>query len=73
MPNKTADETRAMSDEELARSIDESYRELFNLRLRHANRNLQNPNELRRVRRRIAQLRTIQRQRQLTAAMVPQE
>ncbi len=68
MANKPADEAREKGDAELAKSVDEAYRELFNLRFRNANRNLDNPNQLRNVRRSIARLRTIQRERQIAAS-----
>ncbi len=65
MVNRNAEEARALSTEDLAKAVDEAYRELFNLRFRHANRNLDDPNQLRAVREKIARLRTIQRERQL--------
>ncbi len=68
MPNKLAEEARALDDEQLAKAVDEAYRELFNLRFRHASRNLQDPNQLRAVRRKIARLRTLQSERQIVAA-----
>ena len=42
-------EMRALSQEELAKQLDESYRELFNLRFRLATRQLTNYNEIRNV------------------------
>jgi large subunit ribosomal protein L29 len=68
MPNKAAEEARAMTDDQLAKAVDDAYRELFNLRFRHANRNLDDVNQLAVVRRKIARLRTLQRERQLTGA-----
>jgi len=56
---------RALSPEELAKQIDESYRELFNLRFRLATRQLTNFNEIGNVRKRIARLKTIMREREL--------
>jgi large subunit ribosomal protein L29 len=64
MPNKPAEDARALTDVDLAKAVDDAYRELFNLRFRHANRNLDDPNQLRSVRRKIARLRTVQRERQ---------
>ena len=55
---------RSLSPEELAKQIDESYRELFNLRFRLATRQLTNYNEIRNVRKRIARLKTIVRERE---------
>lgn len=58
-------EIRALSSEELARRLDESYRELFNLRFRLATRQLTNHNEIRNVRKRIARIKTVMREREL--------
>jgi len=57
---------RALSSEELAKQLDESHRELFNLRFRLATRQLTNYNEIRNVRKRIARLKTIMRERELS-------
>ena len=59
-------EMRAFSSEELAKQLDESHRELFNLRFRLATRQLTNYNEIRNVRKRIARLKTIMRERELS-------
>jgi len=56
---------RALSPEELAKQLDESYRELFNLRFRLATRQLTNFNEIRNVRKRIARFKTVMREREL--------
>lgn len=58
-------EMRAFSSEELAKQLDELHRELFNLRFRLATRQLTNYNEIRNVRKRIARLKTIIREREL--------
>ncbi len=55
---------RSLSPEGLAKQIDESYQELFNLRFRLATRQLTNYNELRNVRKRIARFKTIMRERE---------
>jgi large subunit ribosomal protein L29 len=57
---------RALSPEELAKQLDESYRELFNLRFRLATRQLTNFNEIRNVRKRIARFKTVMRERELS-------
>jgi large subunit ribosomal protein L29 len=57
---------RALSSEELAKQLDESYRELFNLRFRLATRQLTNYNEIRNVRKRIARFKTVMRERELS-------
>jgi large subunit ribosomal protein L29 len=56
---------RRMSDAEIARALEEAQRELFNLRMRHATRQLENHQAIRRVRRQIARLKTIQTERRL--------
>ena len=58
-------EIRALSSEELKKQLDDSYRELFNLRFRLATRQLTNYNEIRNVRKRIARIKTIMREREL--------
>jgi len=63
-----ADEIRALSDEELAKQLEEARRELFNLRFRLATRQLVNHREISRVKRNIARMMTIMRERQLIEA-----
>ena len=58
-------EIRALSDSELRAKIDEAKGELFRLRLQLATGQLDNPNKIREVRRRIARLKTILREREL--------
>lgn len=58
-------EIRALTEEELTKELDSSYRELMNLRFRHATRQLVNTNELRKVRKTIARIQTIVGQRAL--------
>jgi len=60
------EEIRARSDEELAKRLEEAYQELFNLRFRAATRQLVNHREIPRVRREIARLKTIIRERELS-------
>lgn len=62
-----ASQIRAMTDEEIARTLDESYQELFNLRFQFATGQLRNTARLSQVRRDIARLRTILRERELAA------
>lgn len=63
-----AEDVRAMSDEELAKQVEEAHRELFNLRFRLATKQLGNHREVRVVKRRIARLKTIMRERELSRA-----
>jgi large subunit ribosomal protein L29 len=61
-----ADEIRKLSPEELKKQLDESYRELFNLRFQATLKQLTNYNELRKVRGDIARIKTIMRERELS-------
>jgi large subunit ribosomal protein L29 len=58
------DEIRKLNPEELKKQLDESYQELFNLRFRATLKQLTNYNELRKVRRDIARIKTIMRARE---------
>ena len=61
-----AEDLRILSDEELAKQVEEAHRELFNLRFRLATKQLANHREVRSVKRRIARLKTIMRERELS-------
>ncbi len=56
---------RELSDEDLAKELDNSHRELLNLRFRIATKQLTNTAEVRIVRKKIARLNTVIRERQL--------
>ena len=58
-------EIRALSDGELAKRLEEAHQELFNLRFRLATRQLGNHRELPKVKRRIARIKTVMREREL--------
>jgi large subunit ribosomal protein L29 len=60
-----ADEIRELSVEEIQSRIDELERERFNLRFRAASQPLEDPLRLRWVRKDIARLKTILREREL--------
>jgi len=60
-------ELRDLSDEDLAKELDETYRQLFTTRLQLSTRQLANTSLPRKVRRRIARIKTVQRQRELAA------
>lgn len=62
------DEIRNLSQAELSRHLDEAHHELFNLRFQYATGQLKNTARLGQVRREIARLRTILRERELAAA-----
>lgn len=68
MARQPAEELRRLDDDRLDHEINEAYRALFTLRFQHASRQLENYRELRNARRRIARLRTVKRERQLTAS-----
>ena len=61
-----ATEIRAMNSTELTKRLDETYRELFNLRFRLATRQLANYQEIAKVKKDIAKIKTILRERELT-------
>ena len=63
-----SDEIRQLSDADLEKQLEESRRELFNLRFRLASRQLANHRELRKVKKDIARIETIKRERQLAAS-----
>jgi len=61
-----ADRIRALSSNELTKQLGDAYEELFNLRFRHTTRQLANYSELTKVKRKIARMKTIVRERELT-------
>jgi large subunit ribosomal protein L29 len=63
-----ADELRTMSDDDLSKELAETYRRLFTVRLQLSTRQQLNTSERAKVRRQIARIRTLQRERQLAAA-----
>ncbi|HEY9636110.1 MAG TPA: 50S ribosomal protein L29 [Coleofasciculaceae cyanobacterium] len=68
MPLPKIQDARSLSDQELADAILAAKRELFQLRLQQATRRLEKPHQFRHVRHRVAQLMTVERERQLAAA-----
>ena len=56
-------EIRALTNEQLISELDSTYRELMNVRFRLSTRQLDNPQELRKVRKTIARVKTVMRQR----------
>jgi large subunit ribosomal protein L29 len=60
-------EIRGLSDEDLTRELESSQRELLNLRMRLATRQLANTSQIRVARKNIARLLTIMRERQMEA------
>lgn len=60
-----AHEVRALTTEEIQTRLDEAYQELFNLRFQMAIQQLKDPNRLTKVKRDIARMKTILREREL--------
>ena len=58
-------EFRDMNDDDLKKELEETHQELFNLRFRVATKQLVNHRELRRVKRKIARLKTLLTEREL--------
>lgn len=63
-------EIRALSTDELRKQLDDSYRELLNLRFRQATRQLANQHEIRNVKKRVARIKTVLRER-VSTGVVP--
>ena len=62
-----ASEIREMSDDQIEFSLREAREELFRLRFQAATERLDAPSNLRKMRRQIARIKTIQRQRETAA------
>jgi len=58
-------EIRKLSTEEINKKIAESKEELFNLRMKQATGSLENPARIRELRKTVARLKTILREREL--------
>ena len=63
MTNK---EIRELSNEEILSKIEESKEELFNLRFQQATGNLEKPSRITELRKLVARMKTILRERELT-------
>jgi large subunit ribosomal protein L29 len=62
------DDIRKLSDADLVKEIEEAHRRLFSMRLQRETRQLTNYQELPKMKRHIARLKTIRRQRELSKA-----
>ena len=60
-----AEEIRVLSSDELIKQLEAARKELFDLRFRLATRQLVNHREIRRVKKNIARLKTIMKEREL--------
>lgn len=58
-------EIRPLSDSELANRLDDAYQEIFNLRFQRASGQLTNTARMREVRKTIARIKTVLREREL--------
>ncbi|MGD2215614.1 MAG: 50S ribosomal protein L29 [Gemmatimonadales bacterium] len=68
-----ADEIRELADADIERMIEELTDELFNLRMKSAYEEIENPMRIRQIRRDLARLKTIRHERQLQAARAAKE
>jgi large subunit ribosomal protein L29 len=66
-------ELREMGEEQLALTLKETNENLFRLRIQSQTERLDAPSELRRNKRLIARIKTIQRERELAAKAAPAE
>ncbi len=66
-------EIRALSPEDLAKQLEATYQELFELRFRLATKQLVNHREVPRVKKDVARLKTIIRERELITRQVSSE
>jgi large subunit ribosomal protein L29 len=65
MPLPKIEEARSLSNEELAEQIVAVKRQLFELRMQKGTRQLEKPHQFKHARHRLAQLMTVERERQL--------
>lgn len=63
-----AEEIRNMSDEQLADTLRDTCQRLFRLRFQAATEKLEAPSEMRKLRKDIARIQTVRRQREIAAA-----
>lgn len=67
LKTRTAD-IRKLSDADLTKELEEAHKRLFSLRLQWETRQLTNHNEIPKMKRQVARLKTIQHERELVAA-----
>jgi large subunit ribosomal protein L29 len=63
----TAAELRELADDELAEQLEDNREELFNLRFQVVSGQLENPHRIAEVKREIARILTVQRERSIAA------
>ena len=59
------DDLRDLNDEQIRKELDESWREMMNLRFRVSTMQLNNVHQVKKARKRIARIKTIIREREL--------
>lgn len=59
------DKIRGLKPKDINKQLNEAHQELFNLRFRHATRQLSNYSELRNVKKKIARIKTVIKEREL--------
>jgi large subunit ribosomal protein L29 len=64
----TADEIRDLTDDEIETRIEQAQEELFRLRFRSATQQLENPSLIKKLRRDVARMKTIQGERESAVA-----
>ncbi len=65
MPNEGTEQLRRLSDSDLTKELEETYRRLFTQRLQMSTQQLENHRELVGTKRQIARIKTIQREREI--------
>jgi large subunit ribosomal protein L29 len=73
MPLPKVDEIKGLSDQDLIDQITTVKKDLFQLRFQKATRQMDKPHQFKHKRHRLAQLLTIERQRQIAAAAKSEE
>lgn len=63
----TNEEIRKLSNEEITKKIEESKEELFNLRFQQATGSLEKPSRINELRKLVARMKTILRERELSS------
>ncbi len=61
-----ASEVRELSDEDLVSELEGSYKELLNLRIRLATKQLSNTSQIRVVKKNVARIQTVMRERKVS-------
>jgi large subunit ribosomal protein L29 len=73
VPNALSDPLRRLSDSDLSKELEDTYRRLFTLRMQQSTQQLENHRELVSARRQIARIKTIQKERDLARLLTATE